>query len=579
MRPLLTALFLAILHALVAAPATEAEVAFPKPFVSAMHERHDGDFYDRQAADWQAFAKGGCATPESWFHYYKTAHYSNRFGSGDYDLDAILAAAEKELPADGFERHYLRFANDADPATKYDHLLAAYAADPDRHEAYSALIGHYEITGRAGKRNDLLRRFYQADPLPTGVMEYNYNQLQSVGPGGILLTNGDADTYPTWMLQTVHGIRPDVTVLNYHLLRGFRAHLNDRLLRLGASAYVGPEDSPPALPALIAKLRETDRAVYFATTTQNQLSALPPDRLYLTGLALRYSETEVENLHLINAAYRVRWRLDALRQPLDAGPAQAVADQLNQNYLPALFELRELNERQPGRGLEGVTALIKTIAKRAGVTDDVDAYLSGNTIRRLASKQPGLRAKDIYKGIVYVPAGPYYPPGSRENVMMPTFMIQEAEVSHGDYQRFLEDLLRQRRFDLLDSVAIDDAQWEEVLVGQMKQGNAVRQLNGADPAFARHPVTNVSHRAARLYAQWLAEAYNQDEKRKDGRNVRFRLPREREFAYAAAGGKVNAPYPWGGPYHRNLKGCLLANFNTLHPESVKELADYREKVL
>ena len=26
------------------------------------------------------------------------------------------------------------------------------------------------------------------------------------------------------------------------------------------------------------------------------------------------------------------------------------------------------------------------------------------------------------------------------------------------------------------------------------------------------------------------------------------------------GGKSQSPYPWGGPYLRNRKGCLLANF-------------------
>jgi sulfatase modifying factor 1 len=33
-----------------------------------------------------------------------------------------------------------------------------------------------------------------------------------------------------------------------------------------------------------------------------------------------------------------------------------------------------------------------------------------------------------------------------------------------------------------------------------------------------------------------------------------------EWEYAARGGRDMAKYPWGNPYVRNQKGCLLANF-------------------
>jgi len=97
-------------------------------------------------------------------------------------------------------------------------LEKAAALDPDYMDAWDALAVEYIVQGDRENADVALRRLLNGGAFEDVIMDFSYNMLASLDTNAILITNGDNDTFPGWILTRIIRFRPDVNIVNLSLL-------------------------------------------------------------------------------------------------------------------------------------------------------------------------------------------------------------------------------------------------------------------------------------------------------------------------------------------------------------------------
>jgi hypothetical protein len=207
-------------------------------------------------------------------------------------------------------------------------------------------------------------------------MDFNYNMLVSLDDDAILITNGDNDTYPGWILTRILGVRPDVAIANRSLLNtdwypmyviesglprfiGKREldELRDSILREMKGKDARPSPAGPfgdtLIRMIVSSAERAGRPVYFAKTLYitdglKQLEKKSRD----LGLVTLVTPSEVPYAEQLRMTYG-RWIEDFRTGGLDSwrlrhAPESDAGRMLAPNYAAGVaMNLESLKEHAP----------------------------------------------------------------------------------------------------------------------------------------------------------------------------------------------------------------------------------------
>ncbi|TAE86868.1 MAG: hypothetical protein EAY81_04980 [Bacteroidetes bacterium] len=290
------------------------------------------DWYKQQKELWKKEIGENQANSYAWYNYYRSSRNAVRTDTTDKrsheqkanELRSIVEEMGKAVP-ESFEYNLCKWMNEGNNLAYISYLEQAEKLGEGRTEHLSDLIVWGELERNTTKRDKYSLAMFEGKECSPGLLYYNHNVLMGLKENAIIVTCGDNDTYPLWMLQA-KGIRRDVTVINASLIR-VDSYRNKLFKELGIQAWESDEQLAKKNPnsvdintryekTLITHLAKNTKSlpVYLVLTCGESYSNPIADQLYLTGLAYEYSEKSIDNIAWLKRNFEQVYTLDYIEK-------------------------------------------------------------------------------------------------------------------------------------------------------------------------------------------------------------------------------------------------------------------------
>lgn len=312
------------------------------------------EWYRTQAKIWKQKIDADPNDVKAWFNYYKASRImlyrdeesKKTEAEKDKALSDIVEALGKALP-NSYEYNFCKWQLGGNDMKYYSYLQKAVEIAPNRIENIDYMINIGELTRNIKQRDEYSLKNERAGQISIGMIYYNYNQLIGLEKNAILLTAGDNDTYPSWLLQA-KGIRKDVLVLNLHLLH-IKDYRDKIAKELNIEFQIQDDSNPKEVEIFNRTIVKTlasnskNYPVYLAVTSCGHDIYMKDieNQLYLTGLAYVYDTSSVDNMALLKKNIETKFALDNLDKAFYSEIAEDVVRTMNTNYLVPMLKLYE----------------------------------------------------------------------------------------------------------------------------------------------------------------------------------------------------------------------------------------------
>lgn len=341
-------------------------------------EKNTNTWYKQQISLWKAELDKNPSNSYAWYNYYRATRNNLRTDTTDkrtHNEKTVLLAdivedMGKAVP-ESFEYNLCRWMNGGnDYERNLPYLEKAAKIGPERIEIISELITWAEVKRDIIKRDLYAQKWFESPMQSPGLLNYNHNVLVGLKPNAILITQGDNDTYPAWIIQSL-GIRRDVTVINTSLLSidSYRERVFKELgiLKWETATPNSMRDSTQRYRnELVKHLAANSKKypVYVALTAGEELTKPIENNLYLTGLAYEYSTQSIDNIALLKKNFEQEYILDYLEKPFYHDISAYWSKHSSMNYVVPMIKLFDHYKLAGDRGrMEWIQKKILSLVK------------------------------------------------------------------------------------------------------------------------------------------------------------------------------------------------------------------------